>query len=261
MNDDAEVSPPREIEGALRSRNAIAKLEATLDAITDGVLVMDRDWRYTYVSERAGKTIGMQPESLLGERVWDLFPHARGTKFYDGYHRAMATMQPLTFEEYYPEPLNQWIECYCFPAAESLTVYFREVTERRRSEEALQQSTAMLRAISDASADVIYAKDHDGRVLFANPATLALVGKPADQVLRHTDAEFLEDKAAAREVMANDRRIMETATSMEVEEVVGAPGGQPRTWLSRKTPMRDEAGTVVGLLGISRDITERKHAE
>ena len=69
MNDDAEVSPPRENEEALRSRNAIAKLEATLDAITDGVLVMDRDWRYTYVSERAGKTIGMQPESLLGERV------------------------------------------------------------------------------------------------------------------------------------------------------------------------------------------------
>lgn len=243
MNDDAEVSPPRENEEALRSRNAIAKLEATLDAITDGVLVMDRDWRYTYVSERAGKTIGMQPESLLGERVWDLFPHARGTKFYDGYHRAMATMQPLTFEEYYPEPLNQWIECYCFPAAESLTVYFREVTERRRSEEALQQSTAMLRAISDASADVIYAKDHDGRVLFANPATLALVGKPADQVLRHTDAEFLEDKAAAREVMANDRRIMETATSMEVEEVVGAPGGQPRTWLSRKTPRPSRSTT------------------
>jgi len=151
---------------------------------------MDRDWRYTYVSERAGEILGMPAESLLGARVWDLFPRARGTKFYDGYHRAMATMLPVTFEEYYPEPLDQWIECHCFPSAETLTVYFRDITKRRRSEEALQQSTALLRAISDESDDVIYAKDREGRLLFANPATLRLVGKPANQVLGYTDADF-----------------------------------------------------------------------
>jgi len=244
---------------ALRKTNAT--LEATLDTITDGVLVMDRDWRYTYVSKRAGEIVGMPPESLVGGRVWDLFPHARGTKFYDGYHRAMATMQPVKLEEYYPEPLHQWIECYCFPAAESLTVYFRDVTKRRRGEEALQQSTSVLKAISDASDDVIYAKDREGRLLFANPATLELVGKPAHEVLGHTDVEFLENEAAARQVMVNDRHIMETAAPTDVEEVVPRPSGEPCTWHSRKMPIRDEAGSVVGLLGISRDITKRKHAE
>lgn len=260
-----DVSPNFRHEELARTdealRTAHARLEATLDSITDGVLVMDREWRYTYVSARAGKSLGMGPESLVGGRVWDLFPHARGTKFYDEYHRAMATMQPVTFEEFYPEPLHQWIECHCFPSAESLTVYFRDITKRRRSEEALHQSTAVLRAISDASDDVIYAKDREGRLLFANPATLELVGKPANQVLGHTDAEFLADEATAREVMANDRRIMAAATPLNVEEMVALPSGERRTWLSQKMPMRDEAGSVVGLLGISRDITQRKLAE
>jgi len=75
------------------------------------------------------------------------------------------------------------------------------------------------------------------------------------------EPDFLADPAAARNVMANDRRIMETATPLEVEEVVTPPGGERRTWLSRKMPMRDETGAVVGLLGISRDITERTQAE
>ena len=95
---------------------------------------------------------------------------------------------------------------------------------------------------------------------FANPAALALIGKSADQVLGRTDAEFLDDEAAAREVMENDRRIMETGVAMDVEEVVPLPTGEPRVWLSRKMPNRDEDGRVTGVLGVSRDITALRGA-
>jgi PAS domain S-box-containing protein len=242
-------------------RQANLKLRETIDNITDGVLVMDRDWRYTFVSERAAKIVGMQQRDLLGAVVWDLFPDAEGTKFYEGYHRAAASGLPVHFQEYYPHPLDMWLECHCFPTVEGLTVYFRDVTLQRRADKVLLENSALLRAISDTSADVIFAKDRSGRFQFANPATLALIGKPFDEVTGRTDAETLSDPGDADEVMYNDRLVMDSGKPMEFEETLPWPGGGHRTWLTRKIPYVDASGEVVGVLGISRDITNRKRAE
>jgi PAS domain S-box-containing protein len=135
---------------------------------------------------------------------------------------------------------------------------FLETTQKVR---ALQERTALLHAISDASLDVIYAKDLGGRFLFANPSTLRLVGQPGDRVLGRTDLELLDDKAAARKVMENDRQVMVSGGTHELEERIPLPDGTHRIWHSLKTPYRDAAGRVIGLLGISRDITERKQEE
>ena len=127
--------------------------------------------------------------------------------------------------------------------------------------EGAADDAALLAALVDSSPDVIFAKDRHGRLRFANPATLALVGKQADQVIGKTDAEILADAEAAAQVMRNDRLIMERGTASEIEEHVPLPDGTARVWLSRKVPYRDRHGRVVGLLGISTDITERKRAE
>ncbi len=132
--------------------------------------------------------------------------------------------------------------------------------ELRRQAEVVRESTMLLRAISDESTDVIFAKDLHGRVRFANPATFAMIGKPPEQVIGHTDSEFLDDKPAAARVMENDRLVMGGAGPVEIEEAIPAADGTQRVWLSRKSPYRDAAGTVIGLLGISRDITARKRA-
>ena len=135
-----------------------------------------------------------------------------------------------------------------------------DVTARKESEAEMRETTALLRAISSSTGDVIFAKDREGRLTYANPATLTLIGKPLQQVLGKTDAEFLDDKSAARRVMANDRRIMDSGIAEEVEEPVPLPDGTMRIWLSRKAPQHDAEGKVVGLLGISRDMTEGKLA-
>jgi PAS domain S-box-containing protein len=115
-------------------------------------------------------------------------------------------------------------------------------------------------AIAQATDDVIFAKDLAGRYRFANPATLAVFGLPADRVLGRTDAEILGDPRAARRLMEADRRVLDSAYPIEVEESLPFPEGM-RHWLSRKMPLRDEQGRLIGLLGIARDITERKRTE
>jgi PAS domain S-box-containing protein len=246
-------------EEALRRTNG--KLRETLDSITDGVLVMDHDWRYTFVSARAAAIVGIPADKLVGGIVWELFPAAAGTRFYDGYHQAVATGMPVHFEEHYPAPLNMWLECHCYPTVDGLTVYFRDVTARRLGEEALRESMAILRAISDTSDDVMFAKDRQGRMRFANPATLALIGRPLADVIGKTDAELLNDPEAARAVMENDRAVMAAGQSAEYEERVPLPDGSHKVWLSRKIPYLDEHGAVIGLLGVSREITERARKE
>ncbi|HWR50570.1 MAG TPA: ATP-binding protein, partial [Bryobacteraceae bacterium] len=139
----------REAEARARAARASAaehlaranqQLQTVLNSITDGLMVLDRDWRCTYISEQGARMIGMRTEDLMGNCVWDLFPHAEGTKFHEGYHRAVETGQKVQFEEYYPEPLNLWLECHCYPSAEGLSVYFQDVTGRKKAEDALRAS-------------------------------------------------------------------------------------------------------------------------
>jgi PAS domain S-box-containing protein len=133
-----------------------------------------------------------------------------------------------------------------------------ETTDRVR---AFTQRTALLQGITQSSQDAIFAKDLDGRILFANPATLEILGKPAEQILGKTDLDFVDDAAHAREVMANDRRVLETGQPMETEEPVRFRDGTLRIFHAAKAPFRDQRGQIIGLLGISRDITDRKRQD
>jgi PAS domain S-box-containing protein len=136
-----------------------------------------------------------------------------------------------------------------------------DITERRAAEDELRRTSTLLRGILETAPGVIYAKDNRGRVLLANGQALDLIGKPWRHVEGRTDAEFLDDHEQGLAVMDNDRRVMQSGRTAVVEEVVGKTGGQPRTWLSTKAPLRDEAGMVTGLVGVSVDITGRKRAE
>ena len=135
-----------------------------------------------------------------------------------------------------------------------------DVTERRRAEEDLSRRGQLLRLVIETSPDPVFVKNRKSQILFANPATMRAIGKPAEQVVGHSDREFYDDPSAGPAVEENDRRIMERGIEEVVEETVPSPGGQ-RVFLSTKTPWRDSTGAVIGLVGIARDITKRKMAE
>ena len=129
-----------------------------------------------------------------------------------------------------------------------------------QANQALRQSEALLRSITDNSPDPIFLKDRAGRILLANPATLAALNKRAEEVLGKTDADFYDDPAIGRLLMANDRRVMESGQAEVIEESIPSPRG-PRTFLSAKTPYLDTEGRVIGIIGIAHDITDRKRMQ
>jgi len=136
-----------------------------------------------------------------------------------------------------------------------------EIAERRQADANLLQATAILRGIGQNSPDPIYAKDVDGRFLYANPAVLAVIGKSAKAVLGHTDVDWHADPQQAAAVMANDQRVMRGGVPEVVEESFDAAGQGLRTFRSAKSPLVLDDGSLGGILCVSFDITQAKTAE
>ena len=135
-----------------------------------------------------------------------------------------------------------------------------DITQRRQAEEALRRSEALFRVVTDNVQDAIFLKDREGRVLFANPVALALVGRPAENVIGKTTDQIHSDSEAVRIIRENDQRVMSSDKMEAFEETIRGPKGT-RIYLCLKAPYHDGAGRVIGLVGASRDITDRKRAE
>ncbi|MGC3999354.1 MAG: PAS domain-containing protein [Anaeromyxobacter sp.] len=156
-------------------------LRDTLERMTDAFVALDRDWRYVYVNARAGELFRRDPAALVGKHIWTEFPEGVGQPFHRHYERALATQQPVFFEDYYP-PWDCWFENRVFPSPDGPGIFFSEVTERRRAEEALRESASRFRAVFDHGPLGIALRGPDGRIQDANPALQAFTGRSLEEL-------------------------------------------------------------------------------
>jgi PAS domain S-box-containing protein len=130
--------------------------------------------------------------------------------------------------------------------------------EQRQAEAEARRTAELLRAVADGTPDAVFVKDRQGRYLLFNKAAARFVGKPVHEVLGRDDTALFAPEDA-RMVMESDQRVVESNQPHTAEEVL-TTAGTTRTYLATKAPYRDAEGKVIGLIGISRDITERKRA-
>ena len=131
--------------------------------------------------------------------------------------------------------------------------------DRQAAEAELRRSNDALRAVTEGTGDAVFVKDLAGRYVMINPAAARMAGKTPEQIIGRDDTQVFDAATAAR-VMAHDRRVIESG-GVEAEEGPYAMPGGTRVLSSYKAPYRDAAGNVVGVIGIARDVTERRRAE
>ncbi len=132
-------------------------------------------------------------------------------------------------------------------------------TSVQQSQAERLRALQLLDAVANSSTDAIFAKDLDGRYILFNQAAATVVGRSAVEVLGQDDrAIFSADRA--EKLVAQNRQVIEEAVILTHEEIFDTPAGK-RVFLASKAPLRNEHGAIIGLFGISRDITERKIAE
>lgn len=132
------------IERALvRREEAVRQLTGILESIIDGFYSVDRDWRFTYVNHVVRQIYrSVHPDDqdpLVGRNLWDVVPEMRGTRLEKGLREAMETGVPSQIEEYFP-PAQLWFEARAYPSPDGLAVFFRDITERKRDEQALEEA-------------------------------------------------------------------------------------------------------------------------
>ncbi len=252
-------------EGITDRKNAELALSAAkqqvtniIESITDAFIAIDSQWRYTYVNSAAERLLGRSRNDLLGRSIWELFPAEleSNSRLYQEFHRVVSEQVSVKFEEFSPS-LQMYIEVSAYPAADGLTAYWSDISDRKRTEEELRQKNAILNVINESAPTPIFVKDRAGRIIYANPATLEVMGKSAAEVIGGRDLDLYPVVELAVTVTENDRRIMESGQTEVLEESHDGI----RTFLVMKAPYRNEAGEVIGLIGISSDITNRKQSE
>ncbi|MBW4650017.1 MAG: EAL domain-containing protein [Kastovskya adunca ATA6-11-RM4] len=122
-----------------------------------------------------------------------------------------------------------------------------------------QESYNLLRAVVEGTTDAIFVKNHQGCYLMANSTTADIFGKLEEEILGQDDTAFLSPETA-RQIMETDRKIMTTGQTESLEEVLTL-NGITRIFLSTKDTYRDAQGNILGIIGVARDITERKQLQ
>ena len=135
-----------------------------------------------------------------------------------------------------------------------------DVTDRKRAEADVRRSADLLRGVTDGTSDLIFVKDRDGRMVFANPATLRAMGLTEAELLGTTEADRPTAPGETEAIMANDRRIMAAGATEVVDEVYTGPAGT-RVYQATTSPLRSEAGEVTGIIGVLRDVTDPRRTE
>jgi PAS domain S-box-containing protein len=120
-------------------QRALADRAILLESITDAFYALDRDFRFTYLNQRALGHFGAAREALLGQVIWDIFPKTRGTVFQQEYERALREQCSVAFEAV-SVLSSRWVEVRAYTTPQGLAVYFRDITDRKQAEEQLREA-------------------------------------------------------------------------------------------------------------------------
>jgi PAS domain S-box-containing protein len=140
----------------------------------------------------------------------------------------------------------------------AVQVVARDIRERKRAQEELRQSHALTEAVIEGTSDAVFVKDVEGRYLLINSACAQTLGHRREEIIGRTDADLL-DAGTARNFREGDLRALRSGVAMTSEEHESGSNG--RIFSATKAPYRDGQGRVIGVIGISRDITEQRATE
>jgi PAS domain S-box-containing protein len=145
-----DITERKEREQELQ--NANRRIEQILGRIGAAFFAVDSEWTLTYWNSRAEDVLERDAEAVMGESLWDVFPDAVGSTFYEAYHEAMETQEEVSFEEYYP-PVGKWFRVNAYPSAEGLSVYFHDITEQKERDRKLSGLLETTRSLMQAHTD------------------------------------------------------------------------------------------------------------
>ncbi len=247
-------------------------LHSLLDNLPDSIYFKDQQSRFIRVSSGLAEKFGLaDPSVAIGKTDADYFTKEHAEQARRDEQEVMRTGEPIldkVEKETWSQHEDTWCSTTKLPLRDSngQTIgtfgISRDITEHKRAEANLARERDLLKTIIDNVPDLIFIKDRAGRFVAVNAAMLRVLNvETEEEVLGKTDFDFSPPELAANYV-ADDQTVMRSGQPMiDQEEFAPDPDGDEVWLLTTKVPLRDASGNVTGLVGIGRDITNRKRAE
>jgi len=270
--ESATLSVSREISERKRAEKALRKSEERFRAIFEhtalGVSIADPERRLLETNAAYQEMTGYSADELYGKPVADLsHPDdvAEDTELNEELRASILERYQREKRYLRKDGGIAWVRSTISAVrdeegnVEFLVGVTEDVTERRRAQELLKESHDLLRAVMEGTTDAIFVKDRESRYLMINEAGAEVFGRSPEEIVGKDDAELFEAEDG-KKAIEEDSEIMASDETRTTEDTTTADG-VTRTYLATKGPYRDHRGEVVGLFGVSRDITGRKEAE
>jgi PAS domain S-box-containing protein len=255
---DQDITARKLAEQALRESEE--RFRELAESIRDVFFAMDKDLKYTYWNKASEDLTGISAEDAIGKSLYEVFPDVKGTRAEEVYLEVLRTQEPRTFvTEYRLGGKDFFFEISVYPSRAGLSVFVKDVSARKRAEEALRRREQEISVLADNVPTLFSYVDSDGCYRFANqryeewfgvPRT-AIVGRHLTQVLGEATYERIRDHV---------ERVL-LGEHVHFEDVLPYKIAGTR-WVSADyVPDTNDRGEVKGFFALIVDMTERKRAE
>ncbi|MDE3180120.1 MAG: PAS domain-containing protein [Acidobacteriota bacterium] len=265
-----EVAKRKRAEEDLRQEKSL--LGAILENIPEAIYFKDRESRFLRVSKGLAKKHGLSSvEEAIGKSDFDFFSAEFAQPTFDAEQKLMQTGEPTVSKEtreIWKDHPDTWTSSTKAPVYDSagkiigLIGISRDVTDRKRFEQEILHQKSLFDALMDNIPDAIYFKDRQSRFIRVNKGLVEKHGLcDAAEAIGKTDLDFFAPDCAQESIDA-EQQVMKTGKPLIAEEQLEVWPDRPDTWASTtQMPLYDGQGQVIGMFGISRDITRGKKAE
>ncbi|HWM26452.1 MAG TPA: ATP-binding protein [Chthoniobacterales bacterium] len=265
------------VQAALRARrhqfavrDLMAERETVLASISDAFSALDRQWRYIHVNDRVAELAGWSREKMIGRVIWEIFPEAVGTEFYERCQHVMQTGEPSSAEFFYA-PWNRWLDTRMYPTKSGIVIFRADVTERKKQEQLAHEGEAKLKESQERLRLATEAADIGTFDFFPKTGELQFSDRSRELFGIPREAEVTYETYLAG-VHPDDRHIVhETVQKVrqpgstgrfDIEyRTIGLRDKKERWVAERGRAVLDPSGEITRFIGTMLDITDTKNAE
>ena len=233
------------------------QLEQVFNATADAIVSLSRDWTFTFLNRRAQELLAIKGD-LIGRNLFEEFPVAESGTYRYHLDRAMQEQVGGEFEEFYPEPLNLWLNVQTCPSDDGVVVFLRDVTAERRAKEALLDRGATLAFVQETARVATWSIDLTTGAMTFGPGSYPVFGYPFEAIASIQDFRKIVVPDHLERVQISTRSAIETGNVTTVDYQIIPPDGSNRWIEGRGIPIYDAAGKPTHLRGMSTDITQRR---